>query len=319
MSVVTEIFDSLPYSKPELVLKRDEDLLFNLPPHPVPNEKWVVNEPLPVYYFMTHYEPMPFARPRGVFEGKHLRFEWQNLNGRQPFYHRNTDVEELSFQLAGERTLITDRGWVELRPGDFTPIPVGIAHDNYSRNGVHLIFYFYGPLQLMTESTQTGNAVMPPFEGWEPKNRLEAITACLGGPHCDVGVSRVDETLVLQGVETSEERLQVTRPKGKNAETVWVYQAPKVWLGTTTLDQDAPRIYRRHRCADEIQYQVRGERTLITQRGTTTLKPGECVSIPLGCAFTSVASEETQYLSILTTEPAPAASEPVRYAEMKGH
>lgn len=319
MAIVTEIFDSLPHDNPPLVLKRNEELLFNLPRHPIPTEKWVVDAPLPIYYFMPHYEPMKFARPRGVFEGDYLRFEWQNLSGRQPFYHRNTDAEELSFQLDGERTLITEHGWVDLSPGDFTAIPVGIAHDNYSKAGVHLIFYFHGPVELQCEPQHIGKTQLPPFPGWEPRTQLEAITSCLGGPHCDVGVSQIDEGLLLQAVDATKERLRVVRPQGESGETVWVYKAAKVWIGSTTLDQKAPRIYRRHRCADEIQFQVRGRRTLITQRGSATLNPGECVSIPLGCAFASVAEEEAQYLSVLTTEPAPATSEPVRYFEMKGH
>ncbi|AHD11870.1 cupin domain-containing protein [Phaeobacter gallaeciensis] len=313
--MIKEIFDSLPLQGPEYVLERNEDLLLTLPPHPF-GGKWEADEALPVFHFDHHYEPLKFAPPRGVFEGPNLRLEWQNMNGRQPFYHRNTDAEELSFQVCGDRTLMTELGTVELRPGDFSSIPVGVAHDNFGREDVHLLIYLHGPMETTMEPAFVSEHLVPPFEGWSPANMSEATTSCLGGPHCDVSVSMAQEDLLLDAAKTRSERLEVLRPDGAPGETDWIYKTKRIWVGSTKLDSTAPRFYRRHRVADEIQCQIIGTRTLVTQRGTVTLNPGDYVSIPFGCAFGSFSDAPSQHISILTQEEAPPAAEPARFAEM---
>ncbi|NTF83978.1 cupin domain-containing protein [Rhizobium rhizogenes] len=315
MAIVTEIFDSLPDFGPEFVLDRDEDLLLTIPPHPM-RGTWEAASALPVYHTPSEYEEMRFAPPRGVFEGPNLRIEWQNMNGRQPFYHRNTDAEEISFQVAGDRTLMTELGTVELRPGDFSQIPVGVAHDNFGRQDIHLLFYLHGPVTTSTHPAFVSQHLLPPFEGWAPAQLCEATTSCLGGPHCDVAVSLAEETLLLNAAATRAERLAVFRASEQQGETEWLYKTARIWIGTTLLNASSPRTYRRRRLADEIQYQVAGRRILITQRGTVTLEPGDYVSIPFGCAFASVVTEPSQHLSVLTREKAPAVNEPVRFAEL---
>lgn len=143
MKVVTEVIDGAPFARPERVVERDEMRLFE---RPGPNVVRFLTADLPqlaVYSFPTRYEPVQFAPPRGVFEGPSLRLEWQTMSahGRQPFYHRNTDVDEIGYQVCGERTLMSECGTIELRPGQFSAIPVSVAHDNYGRDDIHLIFY----------------------------------------------------------------------------------------------------------------------------------------------------------------------------------
>ncbi|MCS7477978.1 hypothetical protein ACFFQW_42060 [Umezawaea endophytica] len=50
--------------------------------------------------------------------------------------------------------------------------------------------------------------------------------------------------------------------------------------------------------ADEVQYQIGGRRTLVSQRG-----PGDLVRIPLGVAHTSVAAEPTEHLVLPADRP----------------
>jgi uncharacterized cupin superfamily protein len=317
MPIVNEIIDALPSDEPALDLARNEELLLSLPPRP-PMKLWQDYEPLAVHRFPTQYEPVGFAPPRGVFEGPCLRVEWQTMNFRQPFYHRNTDVDELSFQVCGERTLMTEHGTVELRPGDFSRIPVGVAHDNFGRSNIHLLFYLHGPAMPCVPPARTGDFKSPAFDGWQPKPVAEVMTHCLGGPHCDVAVSLIDEELLLKEAVRNAAKIEVLKADTNADQISWLYKAPKVWIGHTVLAKSSsPRRYTRHRCADEIQYQISGTRTLVTQRGTTTLEPGEFVCIPFGCAFASVAGETSRHISILTSEPAPAVPQPVRHADMK--
>src|SRR5947199_7404845 len=56
------------------------------------------------------------------------------------------------------------------------------------------------------------------------------------------------------------------------------------------------RSYIRRLGADEIQYQVDGTRTLVTQRGVVTLEPGDFVTIPRGCAQASVSTGRSRHL-----------------------
>jgi uncharacterized cupin superfamily protein len=226
------------------------------------------------------------------------------MNGRQPFYHRNLDVDEISFHVSGERTLITELGSVDLQRGDFARIPVFTAHDNYGVDDVHLIFYFTAPMQEQVEPSRLSHPKMPPFAGWEAQQITEVITECLGTPGCDKAYSLVDEGLLLQhAFECGEDRINVVNASEfgeMSNETKWLYKSELVWLGSTSISGNDSRTYRRHRRADEIQYQVKGSRTLITQRGMITLEPGDFISIPMGVAFTSYVEGESTHLSVLT-------------------
>jgi hypothetical protein len=48
--------------------------------------------------------------------------------GGERRYLRRLDADEMQYQASGHRTLITQHGVVDLGPGDFVRIPVGIAH-----------------------------------------------------------------------------------------------------------------------------------------------------------------------------------------------
>ncbi|MBV8087428.1 MAG: hypothetical protein JO247_21685, partial [Chloroflexi bacterium] len=134
---VTELLDLFPFDQPPVALERDDELLLTTPhggrePDP---------EPLAVVSFSPVYVPKPFSPPKYVYNSPQLRVEWQDMNGRQPFYHRNLDLDELSFQVAGSRQLVTELGSVDLEPGDFVRIPAGVAHGNWGRQDIHLLFY----------------------------------------------------------------------------------------------------------------------------------------------------------------------------------
>ena len=119
MHQVTEILDAYPVSDELLTLQRDEDHLFTKPRlGPI---KLLEHENIAKVHFPVVYEPSKFARPMGVYASNFLRIEWQKMNFRQPFYHRNADVDEMSYQVYGSQTLMTELGSVDLAPGDFKP------------------------------------------------------------------------------------------------------------------------------------------------------------------------------------------------------
>ncbi len=314
--IVDEIIDGFPTNRPVRTIKRDEKRFFDKPDPALMRFVTADVQPLGVYKFISKYEPVRFSPPRGVFEGPFLRLEWQTINGRQPFYHRNADVDEIGFQICGERTQLTELGTVELRPGQFSSIPVGVGHDNYGREDIHLIFYLHGPVEACVPPVELGEYKTPPFPGWEQRPMLEISTLCLGGPHCDVAYSVIDESLLLQAATRFEEKMAVLEAPATTGHVEWIYKAPRIWIGHTNLEPSGTRSYTRHLCADEIQYQVSGRRTLITQRGIVELEAGEFVCIPLGCAFASISQEPSQHVSLLTSENTPAVCEPDRFADM---
>lgn len=320
MAIVTELIDGFPIQNAIRRVQRDEQLLLTKPP-PSAMKLWRDYDLLSVITFPTNYIPSKFAPPLGVYESDFVRIEWQKMNARQPFYHRNADVDEISYHLAGTRTLITEKGSVDLAVGDFARIPVNVAHDNRGVEDIHLLFYIPAPVTECVAPTRTTSYTVPPFQGWEPNSRItEMMTECLGAQGCDVAVSLTNEQMLLDAAKDDSDPIKVIRASGEGAgDTQWLYRSSLVWIGSTTLSNSSTKeiIYKRHRCADEIQYQVSGRRTLVSQRGTLELEAGDFVCIPLGTAFTdTVAGElESTHLSVLTRWPATPKREYSKTAE----
>jgi quercetin dioxygenase-like cupin family protein len=293
---------------------RDEELLL-AQPHPsnIPIKLWDEHPLLSVVHFSQEYSARPFAPPRGVYENDQIRVEWQTMNNRQPFYHRNCDVDELSFQIGGERTLMTELGVVEHRAGEFSRIPRGVAHDNYGRRESHLLFYLPAPVTELAAPARLAEASFPPFPRWKPGPTNEAVTQCMGALGHDIAVFPVDETQLLNHVHSVDARMSVLKPPA--AGVTWLYSAGHVLLGTATVDPGDERRYRRTLDADEIQYQIAGHRTVLSQRGLVELGPGDLVRIPLGVAHASSAHEPSQYIRLLSHLELPQVAETARTAQ----
>lgn len=317
MPIVTELLDAYPIDETVLEIQRDEELLLTRPE--VKFVKLLNHESLNVIHFPTEYIPQPFSPPRGIYESNHLRVEWQQMKGRQPFYHRNADADELSFQLFGPRTLMTEYGTVEHRPGEFSRIPVGVAHDNFGREEIHLLFYVPAPVNECVPARFTGELRIPPFECWESKAMPEVITNCLGGPECDIAVGMTDERLLLQQAERVEKskRIQVLQPERAEGRMEWLYKSKHVWIGymKQSSSTQSRAVYRRHRKAEEIQCQIKGKRTIISQRGIVNMEPGDFVNIPYGVAFTDITHGDSEHISILTHNPTPPKAPTARQAQ----
>lgn len=319
MSEITHIIDALPESEHIVKLRRREDLFLTAPPLSA-MKLWRDHEPLTVTHFAQEWKPAKFAPPRDIFSCDSLRLEWQQMNARQPFYHRNADVDEMSYQVSGERTLMTELGTVELRAGDFSRIPVGIAHDNWGRKEVHLLFY------IIANATDVGPVVGEaeikelPFEGWKPNpSAIEMLTECLGARGCDISVSHVDEDLLLHGslqeCTDPDTKLVIQRPVAKDSEAEWLYKSARVWIGNVHLKATKGETYRSHRRATAIHCQISGTRTLVSQRGMVELQPGDFVSIPRGSAYTSICKEDSSHILILAADDVTLKSEVSKKAE----
>ncbi|MER7692463.1 hypothetical protein [Streptomyces sp. NPDC097610] len=294
---------------------RDEHQLLS-PPHPpkVPVKLWGDHPPLNVVHYPQEYQPEAFAPPRGVYENDEIRVEWQKLDGRQPFYHRNSDVDEISYQIGGDRTLMTELGVIEFQPGEFSRIPRGVAHDNYSRAESHLLFYVPAPVAELLPAQRESHAQIPPFPGWQPGEVNEAITQCMAAAGHDIAVFPADEQLLLEQVHNEDRRMSVLHADPDQAVT-WLYATNGLRLGLVTVMPTGERRYRRTLDADEIQYQAHGRRTLITQRGVVGLQPGDFVRIPLGVSHSSVATERGDYISLLSHRELPQVAGTTRTAD----
>ncbi len=316
MSIVLETVDVFPFTGTPRSLRRQERLLLAEPiPGRGPVKLWQDLPALEAAHFDQDWAPVAFAAPRGVYESRHLRLEWQTMNFRQPFYHRNADVDEMSFQIAGERTLMTELGTVEHLPGDFSRIPRGVAHDNYGRQQSHLLFYVPAPAEELQAPTRSSAATFPPFPGWTPGDLNELTTECLGGPEHDVAISPIDEQLLLDQVGIETDRINIVHPPESGDGTTWVYRSRQVLIGRTNASASQGREYRRHLDADEIQYQIKGRRTLVTQRGSLEIEPGDFVRIPVGCAYTSIHAQPSSHVTVASAISIPQAAPVSKKAE----
>jgi mannose-6-phosphate isomerase-like protein (cupin superfamily) len=316
MGIVTEQLHTISSDGPVRVIERDEALLLAAPyasGFPLRLKAMHERDPLAVVHFPQQYVAQPFAPPRGVYENDHLRIEWQTMDNRQPFYHRNCDVDEISYQIDGERTLMTELGVVEHRPGELSLIPRGVAHDNYGRRESHLLFYAPAPVYEQRAPIRTSEPTYPPFPSWEPGPTNEVLTECLGSPGHDIAVYPTDERLLLEHVKDTQERMRVLRGEVAPG-TSWLYRSDSFRLGTVVLAAGGGTSYQRTLDADEVQYQISGQRTLVSQLGTVELSPGDFVRIPLGIAYTSINAAQNRYLTALCDRELPQVAETTRNA-----
>lgn len=309
MGRVVERFDIFPFLEPARELIRDEKALLSPAVPPPVGIRWDPIPPLRVAHFAQEFQDKQFSPPRILWEGASGRIEWQQMNFRQPMYHRNLDVDEMSFQIHGPRTLMTEIGTVELRPGDLVRIPVGVAHDNWGRRASHILWYFPAPITEVGHVIREGEVLIPPFEGWQPETVNEVHTNCLGGravsvrpgpQHCDTAVQRSDETLLLEQAYSETDRLRVLHPESSGNGTAWVWQGPDHWIGLTSTTDTDGRTYTRHRNVDEVQYQVDGTRLLVSANGVVEMTPGTFVHLPVGVAFASIVAGTSTHVTTLS-------------------
>lgn len=304
MGRVRERLDVFPLNEQPRIVAREENLLLSMPA-PRPGPRFPEQPSLEVVHIDQTYAPTEFALPRSIYECEVGRIEWQQMDFRQPMYHRNLDVDELSYQISGERTLLTEMGTVELTPGDFCGIPVGVCHDNWGRKESHLLFYVDAPSQACLPAVRYSDARIPPFEGWAPSTVNEAISmhkAEVTADAASVVAQQSDELLILQRAFHHPERLLVMRADESFAGRAWVWKTRGLWIGIAHCAPTDGTDYVRHRNCDEVQYQISGRRTLVSQRGMVDIEPGDFVCIPAGVAFTSLSSHETHYLVVNSTE-----------------
>lgn len=274
------------------------------------------HQPLSVVRFPPEYvapsSGPPFPPPLSVYEYDAVRVEWQSLDGRQPFYHRNRDVDEIFYQVSGERTLITELGVVEHREGDFSRVPRGVAHSNYGRRGSHLLFPLPAPVEELLPPVRWSGPVSLPYPGWEPGVINEAVIQRMGEPGHDMTVFPVGEQDLLDRVHDEDERIQVQRATASG----WGYRADGIRIGMIFSYPGDERRYRRTLDADEIQYQAKGRRLVLSQRGVVEVGPGDFLRVPAGVARTDVALEPSEHVTVLSREELPQIAGTSRTAEL---
>lgn len=318
MTRVREFLDVFPFDEPPRVLDREEDLLLSQPIQ-LPGPRFPELPPLEAIHIGQEYVPLEFALPRTVYRGRLGKVEWQQMDFRQPMYHRNLDVDELSYQIRGDRTLMTEIGSVELTAGDLCRIPVGVCHDNFGRQESHLLFYVPAPSADVLTAVKYGEARIPPYDGWEPAIVNEVNTvhmADVTGGEPPAVAHPSDENLILRSAFADSARLAVMRVDEAAPGTTWIWKTTGLWIGIVDRPPTAGLDYRRHRDCEEVQYQISGRRTLVSQRGVIDIEPGDFVSVPAGTAFTSIADDANSYLVVVSTAPFECLQEPTKKARL---
>ncbi|GAA0510392.1 hypothetical protein [Pigmentiphaga daeguensis] len=307
MSTVQEHLDIFPFDTPPVILTRREALLLD---DPVPS---TVKAPEPPPIEAIHYAPRYSEQKgpqRNVYESPYLRIERHSMaHGRQRFYHRNTGADEISYQVDGQRLLMTELGSVDLVPGEFVRLPNGVAHDNYGRQDIHLLLYVSDPAAELLPARRTSEHRQTPFPEWQPAVVNEMVSKDLAGPGQCLVLAPADERLLLDHALNDPRRLAVLDPGDEAAGACWIYRSTHVWIGRTRRPASDGRVYQRHLNADEVQYQVSGRRTLVTQRGCLEIEPGDFVRIPQGVAFTSIHHEPVEYLMLASRHEIPQSAQ----------
>ncbi len=211
MTHVVEYLDRFDGAAPVRVLQRDETQMYAKAVAGPFGEVATATELVEVIHIDPAYTPGEFGPPKVLFAAPRARIEWQQMDNRQPHFHRNLDVDEMSYQISGERTLMSEHGTVELRPGDFVRLPVGVCHDNWGREESHILWYTPDGMEEQQPADRFGQVLVPPFEGWVAAVVNEALTDCLGAPEHVIVAQRADERLILEDALTHEDRLAVVR------------------------------------------------------------------------------------------------------------
>lgn len=301
MSIVYESVGSFPFDTAPLRLQRDEGLLL-APPLPSNRKRHRDHPPITAVHFPTQYVEQAFSHPRDVYSSEFARIEWQTMHdSRQAFYHRNTAADEISYEVHGSRYVLTDLGTVVMAPGEFVRLPNGIAHDNYGLEDIHVLFYLPEPATEQLPTLRTSEFMETQFDGWVAGQVNELVSERMGGPATDIVLFPADERLLLEHAKHNPARLPVVRPADDARGTSWVYRSANFLIGLTREDSSTGLEYRRHLNADEVHYQLKGERTLVTQRGMIHLEPGDFVKIPRGVAFTSIHDALSENLTLIST------------------
>lgn len=258
----------------------------------------------------TAWSRQPFRPPTALYKNADVEIEHQDLHGRQPFYHRNTEVDEISYQVSGVRQLITDIGTVDLEPGDFVRIPVGVVHDNWCREDIHLLFYVVAPVEFVGPAEKT--STVHEFRAWAPAVVPERVSA-RGGAFTVL----VDEKDLLSGAAWDPRKLEVAHVPQSPATSGsrWIYRSTALWLGQAQSLRDAGTAYRRNLNFDEVQVQLNGTRTLVTELGCVELAAGDFARIPAGIAYASI-NGACSYLRVCSAKPLERTVEATAFSEI---
>ena len=161
-------------------------------------------------------------------------------------------------------------------------------------------------MEELRASVKSSELRIPPFPSSKAAPNNEIVTDCLGGPgHDPIAVASIDEELLLEQAQQETDRIEVLRADIATAEICWLYRSKEVMIGHSQSPASDGRKYQRHLDVDEIQYQLDGKRTLITDRGALDLEPGDFVRIPVGVAFASFHNDKSEHISLVSRYPVP--------------
>jgi mannose-6-phosphate isomerase class I len=120
-----------------------------------------------------------------------------------------------------------------------------------------------------------------------------------------------DEKLLLSGAATDSRKLEVVNA---GEESRCVYSSPLFRMSQASTQRDAGREYRRNLNFDELQIQVRGTRTLVSEVGCVDLVPGDFVRIPAGIAHASIGGASLS-LQVQSAKPLRRRADPAKFGE----
>ncbi len=267
-----------------------------------------------------------------VWQNEDMRIGVESLSGPAPAFRRGCDYDELWFQFAGETTVETEYGEVEMTPSELLLIPAGIAHRSTGKGqSLRLFVQLPEPVNIVLgedkmvshtefDVVRHGGSTWPVGNGSEPpKGRvLEKLSRWDDGPNDTVTLERNYEHLI--GVASQGRGLQKLRAfdfftgmTGKSGPGPMIMESSvfNVEVYNTEGSQFA---FHRGLDNDEMWLQFRGDSENESEFGAVHLRPGEMNHVPAGIAHHVVGGEGFLRLVLYSRKPWKLMVDPTKHA-----
>jgi quercetin dioxygenase-like cupin family protein len=266
--------------------------------------------------------------PMVVFQNIDVRFGVESLAGAAPYFRRNLDFDDITFQWAGHSTLECEYGTFELAPGGSVLVPAGVA---YRINGSP------GSLRVFAHCTEPVEVTMG-----EDKlvTHTEFDVSRVGGPalgsKSEVGLTGmvIEKMYHWEDGEVDElarpaEGMVGTAVSGRGMQQIRVfdffdsrtgvggpgptfYASPAFHAEAYNTEGDM-LAFHRGLDSDESWWQFSGGSTNESEYGVFPLSPGEVNHAPPGIAHRVIGTPEFLRLVLYSKRPLRLAIDPTKH------
>lgn len=269
-------------------------------------------------------------KPVVIWQNVDAKFGVESMAGPEPYFRRNLDFDEITFQWAGHTRLECEYGTFEIGPGESTLIPAGISHRHIGTpDSLRVFVHTNEPVEVTLgedkmvthtefEVTRIGGpslgngAVTTPKDTvtermylWEEPEEIDELERpyedLVGGATLGRGMQKI------RVFDFFESRTGVDKGPGPT-----FYVSPTFHAETYNTAGDM-LAFHRGLDSDETWWQFCGESTNESEFGKFMLLPGEANHAPPGIAHRVVGTPEFLRLVLYTKRPLRLMIDPAKH------